>query len=1249
MTDNAAIGTAFSPVSFVRRGVLFAVTAALALALPFMGCEVSDDSGSEEIINAAPPQITGQPQDAAYPHDKPADPLIVQAESTDRGILSYQWYTHQNKDKPNEGGILIQNANAATYTPSTGLTGTFYYYVEVKNTNLKVNGEVEATIKSAAAAVTVSGRMNAAAPIITSHPQGATYSLNAASVAALTVGIDPGNQGTLSYQWYRNEVNSNEGGSPIEGATAKEYAPQVDVLRTLYYYVTVTNTLADNGDGGTKTAAVKSLPAGIIVNEKVNAAPPNITGHPQGATYNMNEASVAALTVGVTAFGDGVSLSYQWYSSAENSNANGTALGDAAGPAYKPPVNTAGTVYYYVEITGSIRDNGDGGNKTAAVKSNPAGITVRSPVNAAAPNIISHPQGATYNMNAANVAPLTVTAASSSGTLSYQWYRNTANSSQNGTLIAAATGPAYTPPVSAEGTLYYYVVVTNTMADNGDGGNKTASATSNAAGIIVTDPSLVAFRSIRYDQNLAALVLEFDKPIPGLTASDITAESSTYNTLRFNTIGSVLTGPTQDNKYTLPLHFELITVPRAAVSVTVAKSGYTISPATLTGQLELIEVRFTSMTASPDPATNARTEKIIFTFDRDIPGFSQDDIFLRNVVQQNYTGPTTAKQGLTHTGTGVYELAVSGYSSQPTGPQSQIVCVVKDGFRFGIRDLATHLGSGQYVDVYYEQTQVTGVTLSPTPTDTAIPVSNTQWPKTWTLNAAVNVQGTGLDQSVTFSVENGPVSGVTLTPIGSGGTAAELSIAESAGVSSVIVKAVSNADITKSADKMFIIERNVGVVADSAAFEAALAGTGSDIIIASPISTPSVATIMQSPQNIIIRNNGKLTVAEDFTAKGSIRVESGGTLEIAAGKTLTADQVSDTSVLFGNHEIKSLSGKYEALNENVLLSFNGAEKRLTIEGSQDATLKFTAQPAGTSASYKHINIPLGYSLMIKQDVTLDLNGYAAYDFGSQNDVFEAGFSSAVMAKEGNAVFAGSTEGLQITTAAAGGYIWLSSNLYCVPCKALVFPAPSGGYYPPKLVFGYAITPEYISYTVEPSSSGGVKLSVLGTGDRFIFSTSSFTTEPSNINQGRVIALKVERTGGGSGTLSFVFHSGSSSTTNLIMLATMTTFDLGGTSDSPLGSIILKKRSNTQAALRLMNGGSQEIKTGNAEAGAASFPAITPTVSGSGASLDTLSIKGNGSGKFSSISRTSTAGTFTFTNSSTESDFIINAATTVTEN
>lgn len=58
-----------------------------------------------------------------------------------------------------------------------------------------------------------------------------------------------------------------------------------------------------------------------------------------------------------------------------------------------------------------------------------------------------------------------VASATGSGTLSYQWYSNTTNSTAGGTPVSGATSASYIPSTSAVGTLYYYVVVTDTACD----------------------------------------------------------------------------------------------------------------------------------------------------------------------------------------------------------------------------------------------------------------------------------------------------------------------------------------------------------------------------------------------------------------------------------------------------------------------------------------------------------------------------------------------------------------------------------------------------------------------------------------------------------------------------------------------------------------------------------------------------------------------------------------------------------------
>jgi uncharacterized repeat protein (TIGR02543 family) len=116
-------------------------------------------------------------------------------------------------------------------------------------------------------------------------------------------------------------------------------------------------------------------------------------------------------------------------------------------------------------------------------------------LNAIAPTITEQPVGAIYDCNATATA-LSVTATSiDGGTLSYQWFRNTANSTTDGTSVG--TDSTYTPLTTSVGTYYYYVIVTNT--NNSVTGNKMATATSSPAVAVTVNP--LTPRTITFNAN----------------------------------------------------------------------------------------------------------------------------------------------------------------------------------------------------------------------------------------------------------------------------------------------------------------------------------------------------------------------------------------------------------------------------------------------------------------------------------------------------------------------------------------------------------------------------------------------------------------------------------------------------------------------------------------------------------------------------------------------------------------------------
>lgn len=82
-------------------------------------------------------------------------------------------------------------------------------------------------------------------PVLNSElGEAVTYDLNAqAEPLVMEASVSDG--GVLSYQWYRNNVDSNGGGTAIEGATENTFTPPTDVPGITYYYVVVTNTVGN--------------------------------------------------------------------------------------------------------------------------------------------------------------------------------------------------------------------------------------------------------------------------------------------------------------------------------------------------------------------------------------------------------------------------------------------------------------------------------------------------------------------------------------------------------------------------------------------------------------------------------------------------------------------------------------------------------------------------------------------------------------------------------------------------------------------------------------------------------------------------------------------------------------------------------------------------------------------------------------------------------------------------------------------
>jgi len=103
--------------------------------------------------------------------------------------------------------------------------------------------------------------LNAATPIISTQPINATYERDAEAIS-LSVTASITDDGTLSYQWYSNTINSTVGGTAV-GTNSRTYIPVTTLTGTLYYYVVVTNT--NSSVSGNKIAVVTSNVATVTV------------------------------------------------------------------------------------------------------------------------------------------------------------------------------------------------------------------------------------------------------------------------------------------------------------------------------------------------------------------------------------------------------------------------------------------------------------------------------------------------------------------------------------------------------------------------------------------------------------------------------------------------------------------------------------------------------------------------------------------------------------------------------------------------------------------------------------------------------------------------------------------------------------------------------------------------------------------------------------------------------------------------
>ena len=143
----------------------------------------------------------------------------------------------------------------------------------------------------------------------------------------------------VSFQWYKNTLNSNTNGILLAGETNSEYLPPVTTAGTTYFYAVAT------GLGG--SSVVSSNVSGSVTVSALNA--PVISKQPSSYAQIVCEGN-DAMPLNITAAGTG--LTYQWYSNSVANNYGGDIISAATNTNYTPTLG--GSNYYYATVTNAL-------------------------------------------------------------------------------------------------------------------------------------------------------------------------------------------------------------------------------------------------------------------------------------------------------------------------------------------------------------------------------------------------------------------------------------------------------------------------------------------------------------------------------------------------------------------------------------------------------------------------------------------------------------------------------------------------------------------------------------------------------------------------------------------------------------------------------------------------------------------------------------------------------------------------------
>jgi len=402
----------------------------------------ASDAGKEIILSALAADVTAAPSnvritpstDQAVALNGDTRALTIAADANGAPSLAYQWFVSTSADGSLPASV---GTNAKNFTPPSDVEGTFYYFCLVTNTK-------GSTVSPIVKVVVIDDPDFGTPKSLGISGDGEIALLEGDTSPSVTAQLNSNGGKNLKYQWFVNSVDDNIGGTAVSGAVGPNFAIPTNTPGQYYYYFTVTSSNGDPTTSPTVKVVVVGAPTSVSVG-------PNTA---QVAT--LGSAGTVQLTVSALGgYGDDV---YQWYVNTVNSNTGGDEIADETDATFTPPTTTSGEFYYYATIAKTYNPT------SAAVASNVVKVTILEDDDAEAkPSNVNITPSAEQNIVFGNSGNTLTANANLHGSTApkYQWYSNTTNSTSSGTAIGGATSSTYVPQSATRGTVFYYVIVSN--------------------------------------------------------------------------------------------------------------------------------------------------------------------------------------------------------------------------------------------------------------------------------------------------------------------------------------------------------------------------------------------------------------------------------------------------------------------------------------------------------------------------------------------------------------------------------------------------------------------------------------------------------------------------------------------------------------------------------------------------------------------------------------------------------------------